>query len=70
MAFDREKSARQIAGYLKLTRAHYRAAGGNNLSPSPALELSQQLAIEMSAEVLLLACDIKDLLTPYNGEEL
>jgi hypothetical protein len=68
MAFDVDKAAEQIIGYLKLTRAHYLANG--RLDPSPTLQLRREIAECMPYDVFLLAEKIKDGLTPYNGWEL
>jgi hypothetical protein len=68
MQSDHVKSAKQIAGYLKLTRAHYAAPSG--YSESPCLILRRLLAREMDASTLLIAHELTASLTPYNGEAL
>jgi hypothetical protein len=52
--------AQQIAGYLKLTRAHYYLNGRH--SPSPCLALRSLIAFEMESEILFIAIDLKNFL--------
>jgi hypothetical protein len=52
--------AQQIAGYLKLTRAHYYLLGRH--CPSPCLELRSLLVKDMSYETLELAAQLKSLI--------
>lgn len=49
--------AQQIAGYLKLTSAHYYLRLRHD--PSPCLELRSVLAREMSVETILIADELK-----------
>jgi len=68
MQFDEVKAAKQIAGYLKLTRAHFTAPSG--YSESPTLILRRMLAMEMDSATLRIAHELSASLTPYNGEAL
>jgi len=54
------KTHEQIAGYLKLTSAHYYLRLRHD--PSPCLELRSLLAKEMTYEVLGIANGLKSLL--------
>jgi hypothetical protein len=59
--------AEQIAGYLKLSSAHFTANGGN---VEMILELRRKLAAEMDSETLTLAHDLKRIIGGwYDGDK-
>lgn len=59
--------AQLIAGYLKLTSAHYHLC--NRHSPSPCLELRSLIAEEMDVDTLFIAIDMQKLLGGmYDGQ--